>query len=249
MSPRAAQADVTPTLAEVIRTVIDAKLVDLHTSLPGKVVDYDSAKQTATVKISLMRMYEGETQAVELPPIPNVPVVWPRTAKAQVHLPLAADDDVWLIFSERSLDQWKSSGGVIDPKDRRRHNLTDAVALVGGTAPVKPFTVNDPESIEIVNDQGKVQIKSDGTVNLGDYAPQKSVALGEAVEARLEAIENGITTLISSLNANVTVYTAHVHPTTSPGAPTGPPAAPESPISPFTPDTSVVSSEKVKVVP
>ena len=84
---RKPNADYTPTMAEVIRTVLDSALADVHTCLPGKIVTYDKAKQKASVQIQLQRKYE-DGGLVTLPAIPNVPVRHPRAqgGKAFIHI-------------------------------------------------------------------------------------------------------------------------------------------------------------------
>lgn len=239
---RMSQQGITPTLADVIRTHIDAVLMQMNICLPAKVVKYYPTTQYADVQVQLQKKYE-DGGVVTIPVIPNVPVKWPRgrAGKIRIHFGLEEGDDVTLIFSQRSLDNWKTKGGLQDPGDRRKFNVSDAYALVGGSAEPDSFPVNDPTSIEIINEDGKVQIKKDGTINLGDYAPAKSVALGEAVEARLSTIESKVTAL-------ATAGATHVHNiiTPVPGSPTG---IPVPPTTPFIPDTSNVSSSKVKVIP
>jgi hypothetical protein len=166
---RKPNADYTPTLAETIRTVIDANMADVHTCLPAKIVTYDRTKQMAALQIQLLRKYE-DGSVVKLPTIPNVPVKWPRAAggKAFLHMPLVPGDDMVLVFAERSLDNWKTSGGMTDPKDRRKFNLSDAYALVGGSAFPNAFTPLTADAVELVNDMGSIQVFPDGTFKLTD---------------------------------------------------------------------------------
>lgn len=177
---------LTPTLSEVIQTVIDATLIDLHVCIPATVVEYDPDTQYADVQISLKIKYEDGT-LINWPVIPNVPVVHPRAngGKTYIHIPLKKDDQLTLVVSERSLDNWKTQGGIQDPDDRRKFNMTDAYALIGGAAEPDAFSVDDPDAIEITNKSGMFQIKdngdtivttdkthiqinNDGTINIGE---------------------------------------------------------------------------------
>lgn len=154
---------VTPELADTIRTLVDAMLVDMNIAVPAKVVKYDSETQYADVQVQLQAKYE-DGSVINLPVIPNVPVNHPRAfgGKAHIHFPVQIGDDVTLVFSHRSLDNWKTQGGLTDPADRRKFHITDAVALLGGSAIPDAFAVTDPTAIEIVNDQLKVQVHKDG---------------------------------------------------------------------------------------
>ncbi len=126
--------DTSPGLASVIAEAIRTSLVDVHTALPGRVESYDSSRQVADVKPMLRRVIRRENMdrvAEELPVIPCVPVVWSRGGGAFVSLPLAAGDSGLLVFSEYTLDRWRSTGDDVDPGDERRHDLSGAVFVPG----------------------------------------------------------------------------------------------------------------------
>jgi hypothetical protein len=238
-----------PSLTEVINLHIDNALMEVNVCLPGKIVAYDAAKQVADIQPQILSTFvDGST--LELPVIPSVPVVFPRAngGTTYMHIPLAVGDDVTLIFSQSSLDNWKTQGGLQEPGDVRKHHLTDAFALVGGSAIPNAFVVNDPQSIEIKCNTGAVQIKPDGTINIGSFSPPKSVGLGEAIESRLSTLENGLTSLVTAMQSFITtIYDTHTHPANVPPV-TTPPAPLGTAPSSFSPDTSVVSSTKAKVV-
>ena len=159
--------DNTPTLEEAIRGVIEKRLVDLHTTLPGKVVSYDPSTQKATVQIQLQRKY-WDGSLVTIPPIPAVPVVWPRGKGGQIHIhwKLEAGDDVVLHFAERSLDNWKTQGGISNPDDTRKFTFSDAFAVPGGSAFPDAFAVTDPEALEVVFGTTAIQLYEGGQVKV-----------------------------------------------------------------------------------
>lgn len=122
----------TPTLAEVLMQAVDSRLLDVHTALPGKVVTFYKATQTADIELQIKRMIEdadGELQPEDLPILQNVPIGFPRSTKFFVSFPLDAGDFVWVMFSEASIDQWRSKGKATQPGDARRHTLTGAMAI------------------------------------------------------------------------------------------------------------------------
>jgi hypothetical protein len=149
--------------SDIIRALIDKVLLDLNVCLPAKIISYDPETQYADVQIQLYQNVNGAM--VEYPPIPNVPVKHPRAAggTCRIHMPLQPGDDVTLIFSQRSLDNWKTEGGMTDPADPRKHHITDAYALIGGSSMADAFSVEDPSAIEMVNGDSKIQVFPDGT--------------------------------------------------------------------------------------
>jgi len=260
-------AQTTPSLPETVRYLIDAKLVDLHTCMPAKVVFYNPATQTADVLPSIMTRYEGEPVARPLPIIPNVPVVHAKTLLAHIHMPLSPGDDVVLVFSERSLDRWKSTGNIADPNDRRRHNLTDAFALVGGSGIPGSFSVTDPTAVEIVNGAasasvGLAKIESKiGTTKTTLTATAASMECGAAKVSMdpTGGIKLGSTTPFSvalaekvlvrlaaieaKINSHIVLYDAHSHPT----APPGPVSVPTTPDTPLVPSPDPIGSIQTAV--
>jgi len=187
----------TPTLAQAIRDSIDAKLLDLHTALPARVESYDSTTQTANVQPEIQRKYKDGT-VVNLPVINRVPVLMPRAGTSWVHLPIKKGDQVFLVFSERSTDIWQTSGGETDPKDPRRHNLSDAFAIPGGYPLANPMISPDGEAVHINNEIGEMKVFPDGKLSIGN----KSVELLDLLDQIIDETKKA-----SDASALITVNT------------------------------------------
>ena len=122
-------ADALPTLPEIIERALASRNADIHVSMPGEIVSYDAATQTATVRPGLRRvLFDAEDNQVaeEIPPIQNVPVSWPGGSGLTLHGTLAAGDTGDLIFSTYSHNEWQASGQVSTPGDLKTHNLGSA---------------------------------------------------------------------------------------------------------------------------
>jgi hypothetical protein len=181
-----------PALSEVISGAIEAQLLELHVSIPGKVERYDSSKQLVDVKPLIKGSYfdeEDARQVESLPVIPNVPVLFPGGGGYRVTFPVAVGDFCLLIFSDSSLDRWLSgSGQEVDPGFDHAHALTDAVALVG----IRPFgaawTKAPTDEATLGKDDG-VQIHLEaGTITIGDKSGSDYVALAQKVLDELQKI-------------------------------------------------------------
>ncbi len=96
----------------------------------------------------------------------NVPVAWHRAGDAFIVLPLKPGHLVTLIFSDKSLEKWLNSGGVVDPEDTRSHHVSDAVAIPGGYPFSDPLAINNDDDIIISNGTGagrtEMRIKPNG---------------------------------------------------------------------------------------
>jgi hypothetical protein len=166
----------TPTLSKVIEDAIDAKLYGLHTMLPGKVSKVDVAKGKCDVQPLLMRQ-KADGTVTALPPIPNCPIASYRAGKSGVFLPVKVGDYVEIRFCERSLDVWLSKGGTIDPADRRKHNLSDAVVYPGLYPFSDPPVSADPANLVVVNDKAKITEKPTGEIVIDANAGQSKITL------------------------------------------------------------------------
>lgn len=143
-------------LSEIIKAVAGNMLADTHVALPGKVVKYDATKQKADIKPLIKKQYrDGKIDPLSV--IPNVPVIFPRSGNAFLTFPVAKGDGVLIVFSERSLDKWLSIGGDVSPEDRRKHDLSDAIAIPG----LRPFNAGgaDANDVVLVANEGGSEIE------------------------------------------------------------------------------------------
>jgi hypothetical protein len=118
------------TLPDAVRYAVLYQLANVHTALPGIIVSYDYTKQNAQVQPTINRTWSDGT-TIKLPVLNNVPVIFPQSGGASLTFPVNVGDPCLLIFNERSTDQWKASGGIVNPVDPRKFDLSDGVALMG----------------------------------------------------------------------------------------------------------------------
>ena len=64
---------------------------------------------------------------MQIPPLVDVPVAFPRGGGYAVTFPLNAGDEGIVIFSERCIDGWWQSGRASEPMDYRQHDLSDGM--------------------------------------------------------------------------------------------------------------------------
>lgn len=178
--------------AQALKTAIDRFTAQMRYAVPAKVTGFDPATQLATCVPAIRKLIaiDLEAEYVDIPPIIRVPVIYPH-AQSQgfaLTLPVAKGDDVLLIVSDRSIDQWVEFGGIQNPHEpiELRHNdLTDSLAIVGATPSPRALanyltdgielrnkdrstrvTVLE-ESVEIRNSGGaSVTLNSDGSVTI-----------------------------------------------------------------------------------
>ncbi len=214
-----------PTWQEIISEAIESRLLELHTAIPGKVVSYDKATQTAEVTPVVQRAEpreDGGNTLTPLPSIPNVPVSWPRGGGAALTMPLKAGDHVLLVFSEAAIGHWRASGELAPPGDLRRHSLGYPYAIPGG----------GPES-QILSDaagDGEVVLTVGGNVFRVGGASAEMVALANLVQQALDKIQQ--------------TFDLHTHPV--PGVTAGPAAVVASPTATLLVSLGPVAATKLK---
>ena len=180
----------TPTFIEALTRILDNKLRAVNNALPAKIVTYDAVKQLASVKPLLNRKLKDNTELV-LPVINNVPVMLPRTANAIISLPIAVDDKVLLVFCDRSLDEWLSSGNEVFPSDNRMHSFSDAIAIPGlyDFSSTSDASTND---LLIKHKESKITILANGDIKISAGATGK-IAIGNDSEELLAILDDILT--------------------------------------------------------
>lgn len=163
------QREATPTLSAVFRRAARAGMAEMKVSMPAEVVTYDHKTQKATVRPYFQRKYNDGK--LEEPPIIYGVTVWqPRAGDAFVHMPVKPGHVVHLIFSDRSLDKWLSSGKQGDPGDTRMHHISDAVAYPGGYPFSNNAKVSNANDVIIGNigdgNKLEIRIKTNGHIQI-----------------------------------------------------------------------------------
>lgn len=125
---------IEPTYVELFRRAVDARLAETFVSVPAEVVTYDRATQTATLQPMVKRLVpdaDGILQEESFPQIKNVPVIFPRSKTHHAHFPLSPGDSIGIVFTDRSMASWRSTGLQSSPGDARVHALSTPYAIPG----------------------------------------------------------------------------------------------------------------------
>lgn len=133
-----------PTEHEILLTAIRSQIAQVNTCLPGRIVSYDAATQTASVQLSVMFRRRDpatdEVVAYEPPIITGAPVAFPSAGAFSITWPLAKGDACFVHFASRSLDEWASVvADVHEPQDLRRFDLSDAIVEPALRSPASPI--------------------------------------------------------------------------------------------------------------
>ncbi len=119
---------------EMLRVAWGGFASGLWTALPGLIQSFNATALTAVVQPAIqgiVQQQDGSTQAVNLPLLLDVPVLFPRGGNCTLTFPIAAGDECLVVFSSRCIDAHWQNGGVGVPMEPRMHDLSDGFALLG----------------------------------------------------------------------------------------------------------------------
>ena len=199
-------------LVALANAIMDTVRRRVRTAVVGHVEAYDPATQSAQVLplVGEQDDYDGDVR--ELPPVAvqNVPVVHYGSGKYGITFPLEAGDPVVLVMRHRSHEEVDNGAQPpITPQRSDRMAVDNAVAFPGFVPPATGQVTAHRRADAMV-------IYIDTTpLYIGDSTAAEALALASAVDARLNAIQNGFNTH------------THTGVTTGPGV-TGTPSTPIS---------------------
>lgn len=105
----------------------------VYTAIPAVIVAVRSGeKQSVDVKPLINQVFPDLEDDTEHPVILHVPLIYPSSSTSAVTFPVHPGDTVMLVFSQASMDVFKSGDGTVQPPiDYRRFSIRDAIAIPG----------------------------------------------------------------------------------------------------------------------
>lgn len=139
---------------------------DAFHKLPGQIVSFDPATQTATVKIMHKPIVNGEP--IDPPELLEVPVVQPRGGGFSMTAPLGAGDWVELSFDDVDTSGFRDSGEQSAAGSKRLNSLSDAVAVPGRSPATVALGNYDASNLFVGTEDGNsgLRVTPDGKVEL-----------------------------------------------------------------------------------
>lgn len=105
----------------------------------GRITAFDAVKRTASVEITFVRpLVDGTTETY--PELQDCPVFTLQGGGGALTFPIRVGDECLVLFSDSNIDAWYSTGLPSVPYDGRRHDISDAIALVGLNSLAKPLS-------------------------------------------------------------------------------------------------------------
>jgi hypothetical protein len=156
---------------EFYRRMLENFSNSLRVTIPGIIQDFDAATQTATVQPAIREKIINPVDLtlswVELPLLLDVPIVLPRAGGFVLTMPIQPGDECLVVFADMCIDAWFSSGDVQNQMERRRHDLSDAFAIVGAWSQPRRLNGYSTTAAQLRTDDGSAYISlSPGEIDL-----------------------------------------------------------------------------------
>jgi len=181
-------------IERLIKRLINAELVSVHTNLIGQVVSYDGVTNTCSVQPVQQRMRINDPDnltTVSLPQLDEVPVKQFGSGKLLLSVAPKVGSYGEIRVSERAIENWLMDGGIASPGSPRKFDISDSVfdpglypliedgdnGLIASaiktdrvelrTRSAKTSVgVIDDETLEIKNENATISLASSGAVTI-----------------------------------------------------------------------------------
>ena len=137
---------------ESLEFILNQFRKSIYTSIPATIESYDATSKRAKVLPAINRLFTDNTNA-PLPPLTNVPVIFPSGGGFTMHFPIVSGDVVMLIFSMRGIQNFKQDYQRSNPTNENILDYDSPVAIAGfGKI---SFTPADSSSSSLQTDNGE----------------------------------------------------------------------------------------------
>lgn len=147
---------------EAQRLALDGRQAAIWTAMPGIVQEVDLAKMTCVVQLAIQGRFEDQQGAVNwvnINVLHDVPIVFPSAGGFSITFPVAAGDEVLVVFASRCIDFWWQNGGHANkPAEFRMHDLSDGFAIPGPRSQPRVVGSISATEIQIRNDAGNTYL-------------------------------------------------------------------------------------------
>ena len=167
------------TPAEGLVAVLDEWIrYSVHTALPGIIETYNASTRRAQVLLAIEALMEdGKCHARA--PLLDVPVLFPSGSGGTILIELRKGDNVWVMFAERGIQDWKKTLKLAQPSPRHVFSPSDAVALAG-FGPASSVTPASNSGISIQSNNADLSITVDGNSITLDVPDDATIKFGSS---------------------------------------------------------------------
>lgn len=207
-----------PSSEDTLNSMIHQNQALMFTSMPAVITGVNLDSMSVNVQPAINEMFsDGEVS--EFPDILSVPLIMPGSKNALVSFPVEVGDTVLLVFSQRSMDNFKlGNGRPTQPNDYRKHDMQDAIAIPGlftlSNSVNKPssrkWNHNTKDVVVVANiggNEAEIRLSESGDITMNTEFKVNV----NAKEINLTATDTiTIDTPVMNINADTTNWTGNI---------------------------------------
>jgi cytoskeletal protein CcmA (bactofilin family) len=126
---------VNPSLFDVLSNLKNDILKNVNCINIGTIQSFDTENQTATIKLSIKKVKSIDSSGVKTlvgrPLLLECPCFVLSGGGSYIGMPITKGDGCIVLFNDRDIDNWFTSGDGQAPNTIRMHDISDGFALVG----------------------------------------------------------------------------------------------------------------------
>lgn len=195
------------------RTFLDGRQAALWTAMPGMVTKVNLTAMTVEVQLTIqgkVYLQDGTFKYVDISPLQDVPICFPKAGDFVLTLPIAIGDEVLVVIASRCIDAWWQNGGYQNqPMEMRMHDLSDGFAIPGPCSQPNVIPNISSTDAQLRNKAGTtyVSITADGKIKLVSPSEIDITAPIVKVTGAFSAttITSGTTVLATHEHSGVTI--------------------------------------------
>jgi hypothetical protein len=155
---------VAPDLRALLDSFKQEVMVTLNAHSLGEVVSYDATKATCTVKVKILRQFNGTY--LEYPILTDCPVFQIMGGPTYISVPITAGDPCLILFNDWDIDNWFTTGNTAVPNTPRTHSLSDGLVLVGFRNLAKTPPVTSSDSLLLIHNTANARVTVGATTSM-----------------------------------------------------------------------------------
>lgn len=183
--------DTKKNLTETLQAWFGNFAKSFHAIKIGRITGVDYTNQTVNVQV-LHKMKDNSDPRVQklrdYPPLQQVPFIVLGGGNGHLTFPIKVGDNCLLLFCDYEIDRWWDTGEPLPATYERRHNISDAFALVG--------VHSMADLIQGYSNYVRLQ-----------YSDKSGITIGDTID-----IENSQTNVSGQLDVVGNVNSAQMHP-------------------------------------
>ena len=154
-------------LTNLVKRSFIEMMKDVGTSIPGHFISFDPNTQLAQIQIGIQRI-DVNGKSFDPPPLIECPVAFFGGSEYFIEHQIDPGDECLIMFSQRCIDAWVTTGGIANNPILRFHDFSDAAILPGLRSQPNKINSFENNGVRLRNKTGDkyIWLKNDGTADI-----------------------------------------------------------------------------------